>query len=182
VAWGIILAVCLGSLSWAGNCHHFYQQHHAQQVAVVQPLYFAGQATENEAVMRKAIREELAALLKGQPQPGTSQQTAPVAQAGSVLAAKCGKCHSGDGARGGVRFDLASVADDHFRRSMEIMGLAKVWDGSQWVEMPTAMKPHVAGLTPQDKGAITEEMLYKPAKPEPQVVPDPPAEVPGVLK
>ncbi len=160
----------------AGNCHHLYRQHHAVhhvQAVVVQSLYFAGQATQDEAIIRKGIRAELPAIVEAvrqQLQAPALQQTA------GVLGVKCGKCHTGDTAKGGVDFSRGIDAET-FRRSIELLGTGK--------DTPTAMKGVIAGLSPQDKGSITEELLNLSArppavKPEPTAVPPEPE--PGVLR
>jgi cytochrome c553 len=136
----------------AGNCGKFFQGHayrhqvvhHVQQ----QVFYFAGQATQDEAITRKAIRAELPAIVDAVRQ----QLQSPVQQqATGIIAAKCASCHSGESPKGGV--DLTGeIGDDIFRRSMEILS---------GKDVPGAMKPVLAGLKEGDAAALMEAMLNK---------------------
>lgn len=134
----------------AGHCgQFFYRQHHVQHhaLAVVQPLYFAGQATQDEAITRKAIRAELPAIVEAVRQ----SLQAPQQQVAGVIGQKCARCHQGENAKGGI--DLTGELDDSiFRRSMEILA---------GQDVPDAMKGVVAGLKDGDHAAIMSEMLAR---------------------
>lgn len=158
----------------AGGCHHLFhhKQHHVQAV-LVQPLYFAGQATQDEAIARKAIRAELPAIVEAVRQ---SLQAPAQSQVAGVLGQKCTRCHSGENAKGGIDFTTAIDATI-FRRSVELLGTGK--------DAPPAMKGVLASLKPEEKGQLTEELLNLSARPaaakqEPQQVPPEPG--PGVLR
>lgn len=147
LTWLVIAAVLLAPVLAHAGCHHLFKAHHVQQVVAAPAVfYFAGQATQDEAIVRKVVREELQRA-----QPGTLQQTAPV----SVLSQKCARCHTGEAAKGG--FDLSQgVTDAEFRRIVEMIGANR--------NVPDAMKGVIGSLTPEQKGAITDELLNKPAE------------------
>ncbi len=171
IAWAIVAAVLIGGPLAYGGCHHLYRAQVVHHAVAPQVFYFAGQSTQDESILRKAIRAEAPALLREALQqlqaPGAQQQVAPL-----TGMQKCIRCHSGEGAKGGVRFD-DGVDDAEFRRSVEILSGFNV---------PAAMKGVVGSLQPSDKGDITEAMLKsQPAKPEPQVTIPPPEES-GVLR
>lgn len=160
----------------AGGCHQlFVKQHHVQAVVAYQPLYFAGQATQDEAITRKAIRAELPAIVEAVRQ---SLQAPIQQQTTGVLGAKCGRCHTGDSAKGDVNFSR-TINAEAFRRCIELLGTGR--------DTPAAMKGVLASLTPAEKGAITEELLNltarpAPVKPEPQVTIPDPTDEPGVIR
>ena len=142
----LLVAALLALLTTNGNeqqtlagCHHLYRPAH--HVAVVQPvtvLYSVGDSLVVEAAVEKALQRREA--LEAQ------KQTAPA----SVLSAKCARCHSGDSAKGG--FDLSQgVNDSQFRRIVEMIGAGR--------NVPAEMKPVVSSLSPEQKGALTDELL-----------------------
>lgn len=158
----------------AGGCHHLYFKQAVVHHVAPQVFYFAGQATQDEAVARKAIRAELPAIVEAVRQ---SLQAPAQSQVAGVLGSKCAKCHQGDNAKGGFNLD-EPVSDYHFSRTVEILSGFNV---------PAAMKGVVDGMQPADKGNATEEMIRKRlsarpvvAKPEPEAVP--PKSEPGVLR
>lgn len=122
--------------AFAGNCHHLLPVHHVQQVQKV--FYFAGQATQDEAIVRKVVREELRQALQA---PQQQQQAAS-----GVFAAKCAKCHKGDNA---LTSDPAT-----FKAFARMAGLGE--------GIPNEMKAVIGGLTPQEKGELTEYLLRLP--------------------
>ncbi len=88
----LFAVAAFASVSLAGNhCQHLF--HHRQAIVhhvAPQVFYFAGQSTQDEALVRKVVREEIRQALQS-PQ----QQTAATSGA---FAAKCAKCHKGDNA------------------------------------------------------------------------------------
>jgi hypothetical protein len=143
------------------GCGQLYRQkivHHAH--VQQQVLYFAGQAVQDEAIVRKAIRAELPAIVDAVRQ----ELQAPQQQTLGTLGQKCAKCHTGETAQGG--FDLkAGIDDGQFRRIVEMLGAGR--------DVPEAMKAVVNSLTPEQKGAITDEMLSLPTvRPVAPPVPD----------
>jgi cytochrome c553 len=159
IAWLVVTAVIIGiPVAYAGNCHQLF--HHRQAVVahhVAPVLYFAGQNTQDEAIVRKVVREELRQALQA-PQ----QQTA----ATSGAFAKCAKCHKGDNT-------LTSDAET-FKAFARMAGLGE--------GIPNEMKAVIGSLTPAEKGEITEYLLRMPAaRTEPQIT-IPPPEPSGVLR
>lgn len=153
------------------GCGHLFQ-HHAVVAPVVQPivLYGVGSDLAIEAAVERAFqrRELKAQLQQSQPQPGVLQQAA------SVISAKCIRCHSGNEPAGGIDFRW-KIDDFAFRRTVEMLG--------EGINVPDKMVGIIKGLTNEEKGAITSEMMRLPARrPEPVQVPATPAEVPGVLR
>ncbi len=160
-ALALIAFVLVGIPAFAGNCQalfHHRQVHHAQALVLAQPLYFAGQSTQDEALVRKVVREELRQALQA-PQ----QQTAAT---NGIFAIKCAKCHKGDNA---LTSDPAT-----FKRFASMAGLGE--------GIPNEMRAVIGGLTPQEKGELTEYLLRLPAaRIEPQVTIPPPEES-GILR
>lgn len=142
-ALALIAFVLIGIPAFAGNCQalfHHRQVHHVQAVALVQPLYFAGAATEQESIVRKVVREELRAALQA-PQ----QQTAAT---NGVFASKCARCHKGDNA---LTSDPAT-----FKAFARMAGLGE--------GIPNEMRGVIGALTPAERGEITEYLLRLPAE------------------
>jgi cytochrome c553 len=126
-----------------GHAYRHQVVHHVQK----QVFYFAGQATQDEAITRKAIRAELPAIVDAVRQ----SLQAPQQQATGIIAQRCASCHSGESPKGGI--DLTGdISDDVFRRSMEILS---------GKDVPGAMKPVLAGLKEGDHAALMEAMLNK---------------------
>ena len=164
-ALALIAFVLIGIPAFAGNCQalfHHRQVHHAQALVLAQPLYFAGQSTQDEALVRKVVREELRAaqLSAGQREP------AQLSASGATCSAKCSKCHKGDNA---LTSDPAT-----FKRFASMAGLGE--------GIPNEMRAVIGGLTPAEKGELTEYLLRLPAaRIEPQVTIPPPTES-GILR
>lgn len=163
------------------GCNHLF--HHKavvvqQVVAVPQVYYFAGQAVQDEAVLRKAIRAELQGViqqLQQQNAPPNQASVNPPIATGSVFAAKCLRCHSGEAAKGAVRLDGFIDAATRWRITELLSGH----------DVPDAMKGVIGGLQPGDHPKILEELMRQPApaKPsEPMPAVDPFDNAPGVLR
>lgn len=161
-ALALIAFVLIGIPAFAGNNHCGHLFHHRQAIVhhAISPqvFYFAGQATQDESIVRKVVREELRQALQAQPQ----QQTA----ATSGAFAKCARCHKGETA-------LAGDAET-FKAFARMAGLGE--------GIPNEMKAVIGSLTPAEKGEITEYLLRLPAaRTEPQVtIPSP--EQSGILR
>jgi cytochrome c553 len=129
----------------AGN-HHCHQLFHHRQAIVhhvaPQVFYFAGQATQDESIVRKVVREELRQALQAQPQ----QQTT----ATSGAFAKCARCHKGETA---LTSDPAT-----FKAFARMAGLGE--------GIPNEMKAVISSLTPAERAEITEYLLRMPAQSE----------------
>lgn len=117
------------------GCHQLF--HHRQVHHTPQVFYFAGQATQDESIVRKVVREELRQALQS-PQ----QQQA----ASGVFAAKCAKCHTGDRALTGDPATFKAFAR-----------MAGIGEG-----IPNEMRGVISSLTPAEKGEITEYLLRLP--------------------
>jgi hypothetical protein len=153
----LLIALVLVTPALAGNCHFLYKQHHAQAVAIVQPLYFAGQATQDEALIRKAIRAEAPAIIQGVLQQLQAPAQNLAAPTSGTFSAKCAKCHKGDNA-------LTSDPNT-FKAFARMAGLGE--------GIPNEMRAVIGGLTPQEKGELTEYLLRMPGQSPP---PPPPVE------
>lgn len=151
-----LVALVLVTPAFAGNCHQLYfKQHHVQAVAIVQPLYFAGQALHDEATIRKAIRAELPAIiqqLQAQPQQSNTQQI----NNASTFATKCLRCHKGDNA-------LTSDPST-FKAFARMAGLGE--------GVPDQMRGVIGSLSAQEKGELTEYLLRMPESPPPPPQPE----------
>lgn len=141
-----LIALVLVTPALAGNCHQLYH-HKVQAVVLAQPLYFAGQALHDEATIRKAIRAELPAIiqqLQAQPQQQRSDSVGQVTS--QTFAAKCAKCHKGD---------TALTSDPStFKAFARMAGLGE--------GIPNEMRAVIGGLTPAEKGELTEYLLRMP--------------------
>jgi hypothetical protein len=126
----------------ANVVHHGYQH---KAVAIVQPLYFAGQATQDEAIYRKAFREEAQRLVQQLQQ----MNAAPQQQAGSVLSARCISCHSGESPKGGFSLD-GDLSSDTKTRALEVLA---------GINVPPGMKPVIEKLKQEDFPALMNEIL-----------------------
>lgn len=176
LAWLLIIAV-LTAPAFAGNCGHFFAHKQAvvvQQVVAAPIVYYSVgeslliEAAVEKAFQRRELRQQQSAQHAPPSQPGT------LAATGSVLSAKCARCHVGETAKGGIDF-TRTIDAVTFRRSVELMGTGR--------DAPSAMKAVLAGLTPAEKGALMEELLTLSAKQEPPVAPpDPFQEQSGVLR
>lgn len=94
------------------------------------------------------------ATCQTQPMPTPQRDSfEPVRAAGSVLEAKCAKCHSGENPKGGVRLDLDSVSDATSLRIIDML-----LNGNN---VPGPMQALVSGLSDKDKGDITAELLRR---------------------
>jgi cytochrome c553 len=151
IAWLIVAAVLIGGPLAYGGCHHLFRQnvvHHAHvQAVIAQPLYFAGQSTHDEALLRKAIRAEAPAILR----EALQQMQAPQQQqqvTGAI--AKCVRCHKGETA---LTSDPAT-----FKAFARMAGLGE--------GIPNEMRGVINGLTPAERGEITEYLLRLPTQTE----------------
>jgi mono/diheme cytochrome c family protein len=173
VLFSIVVGFALGgSVRPAqSGCNHLYYRAHHVQAVVVQPqvFYSVGDSLLIEAAVEKAFQRQAlkqAAAQPAQAQPGTLSQTA------SVLSAKCARCHSGNEPAGGVDFRF-KIDDFAFRRTVEMLG--------EGINVPEKMAGVIKSLTPEERGAITSEMMRLPSRrPDPVQVPPPPA--PGELR
>lgn len=153
IAWTIVAAVLIGVPAFAGNCQVLYKQ---QVVAYVAPqvFYFAGQAIQDEATIRKAIRAEAPAILREALQQLQAPGPQPIVT-GAI--AKCVKCHKGETA---LTSDPAT-----FKRFARMAGLGE--------GVPKEMSAVIAGLSTAEKGELTEYLLRLPAKELPPPPPEP---------
>jgi hypothetical protein len=174
----IALAVCAPVR--ASGCQQFF--HHKQAVAYVAPvaavIYQAGANLEIEAQVEKAVgrallkyQQQLNVQPQHQPQQVTQQQTP---QRPSAFA-KCVRCHTGPNAAAGVQLDGSRVVCHTYARWGEMAGLGR--------NIPKEMQALIASMTPQEKGAVADDMLnlgaaelpvVQPAKQEPEFVPPAP--------
>jgi len=148
------------------GCHQLFKQHHVVQQVVAVPAiyYFAGQATQDEALLRRAIRAELQLALQQQhAAPNQALVNPPIATA-SVLSAKCGRCHFGEAAKG-IRLDGFIDAATRWRITELLSGH----------DVPKAMQGVIGGLQPGDHPAILQELMHQrqPASPSPPAPPAP---------
>jgi hypothetical protein len=156
----LLLVLGLAIPANAGNCHLIYRQQvvvapYVQQVvAYAAPVHYAvGQAIQDDAIAEK-IASKVVEKLRAHA-PGATA-TAPGAGTlnikATLLASKCARCHSGDAPKAGITLDGSkSVDDGTFRAVVRMLGTGK--------GVPKAMAGVVAGLTPADKGGLTEELL-----------------------
>jgi cytochrome c553 len=149
IAWAIVAAVLIGGPLAYGGCHHLFKQHHVVQQVVAAPAvyYFAGQSTQDEALIRKAIRAEAPAILR----EALQQLQAPQQQqqvTGAI--AKCVRCHKGETA---LTSDPAT-----FKAFARMAGLGE--------GIPNEMRGVINGLTPAERGEITEYLLRLPTQTE----------------
>lgn len=174
-AWVIVALVLIGIPAFA-ECRHIFRQqvvHHAHVQPIVHQniFYSVGEGLVQQVKIEQEVQRQVKLALQ---QQAPQQQTAV---SGATLQAKCAKCHSGEGAKGG--FDLSQgVNDGEFRRIVEMIG--------EGIDVPAAMKGVIGSLSAQDKGNITSEMLkLRPTQPaariEPQVTIPPPEES-GILR
>lgn len=152
----------------------YYQQAYVQAVAVPYyqpPIYYsAGADIQAEALAEKVARmvESKLALRQQQTAPETMRQ--PVV---TSAFAKCIRCHTGPEPAGGLTLDgTAGVTCHTYYRWGQIAGQGR--------DVPDKMKALVASMTPEQKGAINEELLdlvetnLVRVDPLPQPLPPPP--------
>lgn len=157
----IVLSIALAApLHATSPCQQLYRRqavvHYAAPVvayAYAAPVHYAvGQSIQDDAIAEK-IASKVAEKLK-------AMQIAPAAQGSAgtlgvkatLLTSKCAKCHSGDDPKGGLTLDGSkSVDDGTFRAVVRMLGTGK--------GVPKAMAGVVAGLSPAEKGGLTEELL-----------------------
>lgn len=158
-----LIALLIPSIAHAGNCGHFFA---VKQVVAVAPVYAApiyyqaGVGIEQDALAAKVARivvGQLRAELNA-PQQIRQQQTRP-----SALAQHCAKCHSGANPKAGVVLDGST-------------GIAcfQITAALRAISTDTMPKDHK--LTPDQKGAVMQELLDLEAD-----RPTRPAEVPPPL-
>lgn len=162
------LIACLLSLALfaaplhAGNCHQLYRQQaivsYAQPVvAYAAPVYYAvGQAIQDDAIAEK-IASKVAEKLKAQGVMSgagatSGGSTGSLGVKAPLLASKCARCHGSTDPKGGVTIDGSKAVDDGtFRAVVRMLGTGK--------GVPKEMAAVVGGLTPAEKGGLTEELL-----------------------
>jgi cytochrome c553 len=146
----LVAALTLSHTPLRAECRHLFRQtYHAKAVVyphVVQQniFYSVGEGLIRQNAIEKEVERQLA--LRQQQQ---AQQQQP--QVGSVFAAKCAKCHTGDSA---LTAPDGSLPAETFRSFVRMAGTGE--------GIPTAMKAVIAGLTPEEKGRLTEELLSLP--------------------
>ncbi len=142
------LAVLLIASTAQADCRQFFVAKH-HRVAVVQqivapyypPVYYsAGQDVQAEALAAK-----VAALVEKKLALRQEQNTPPAPQ--SILAQKCAKCHSGATPKGGITLD----------GSTEL--LCRQITASIRAVSTDHMPKGGPALTPEQKGAVLEELL-----------------------
>lgn len=132
----------------ATDCRHFFVKQAVVAYVAPATLYQAGASLELEAIVKRAVREEL--RMAQTQSPHAQQQRAQASS--SVIVQKCAKCHSAPKPAAGLTLDgFTAIPDTAFRRIMEIVGAA--------IEVPAEMKALVASMKPEDKGRILEEMI-----------------------
>lgn len=164
---GPLLLVCLlaiPSIGTAGHCRQFFVQKQFAYVAPVQVvypavavspyLYRAGQDIEADSLAAKVARLVVPQIIQQLQAPQALQQQAP-----GVLAQRCAKCHSGANPKAGLVLDGASPLT-----SSQIT--ACIREVKEDV-MPKG-GPH---LTPEQKGALLEELLSLEAERQPDLAP-----------
>lgn len=161
-----ILAATTATCS-AGNCHHLYYRPHHVQYAVQQPvvLFSVGDSLLLESAVEKALQRREAL-----------QAQRPQQQAASAFQTKCVRCHNGTRDDTDLDLRLPITAEVGWK----VVGML-----GEGIGVPDKMKSVVSALTPEDKGAITRELLTLSARPV-AVKPEPPVVVPepeaGVLR
>lgn len=157
--------------AFAGNCGHFFAHKQAvvvQQVVAAPIVYYSvGESLLIEAAVEKAFqrREQQSA------QHAPPSQTGTLAATGSVLTAKCLRCHNGT--RDDTDFDLRQPMTDFYStRTTEILSD---------INVPDKMKGVISGLQKGDHANLLQETLTRwrnerqqPAKQEPPVAPPDP--------
>lgn len=161
----------------AGNCHLIYRQQvvaapYVQQVvAYAAPVHYAvGQSIQDDAIAEKIASKVAQKLLAQGVVSGVRATSGAVVTNGQspLLNSKCARCHSADEPKGGITLDGSkSVDDGTFRAVVRMLGTGK--------GVPKAMAGVIGGLSPAEKGGITEELLGL------EAVTDAPPE-PGELK
>jgi uncharacterized membrane protein len=152
------LAVLVIASTAQADCRQFFVAKHHRQAVVVQqvvaqyypPVYYAaGQDLEAEALAAKvaALVERKLALRQEQTAPAHSQ---------SILAQKCAKCHSGATPKGGITLD----------GSTEL--LCRQITASIRAVSTDHMPKGGPALTPEQKGALLDELLSLERKEVPQ--------------
>lgn len=197
-AWffGTIAMLALCSTARA-DCGHFfrkqvvYQQYVAPVYAVpivyAAPVYYsAGVEYQIEAAVEKALRLREQAPTKGYQSQVQAHTQAPIQapHKGSLeplqsvevgLFARCIRCHKGDNAKAGLRFDGDySTTHENYRRYGEIFALG--------VGIPPEMASVVPQVTAEQRGEMNEWILKRvfvqPAQPAPPADRPPPPPVP----
>lgn len=156
------LLLILAATAEAGGCRQFFVQ---KQVAYVAPVYAApiyyqaGLSIEQDALAEKVaclVTQKLAANQ-------TLQQQAPRA---SAVTQHCAKCHSGATPKGDFVFDGSSpLFSQHITAALRAIASDK---------MPKDKK-----LTPEQKGALMQELLDLEAQEQPADRPPPQPQPPA---
>lgn len=144
--------------AFAGNCSTLYRRqavvvnHGYVAQAVVQ--HYEPYAVVSQSIQDKARAQYFAELVAKELAPKLQAIQAvkqPIAST-NTLSAKCAKCHNASNDKGGVILDGSQAVDDAtFRSIVKMLGTGE--------GVPSAMKGVIAGLKPEEKGSITEELL-----------------------
>jgi cytochrome c553 len=166
----IALALTLLASTAHADCHQFFsyrQAYVAPVVAYAVPIYYqAGRDLEAEALADKVAR-----LVTQKLEARLTAPQAVRAKASAGAFSKCVRCHGPESSvvlDGSAKVDCWTLA-----RWVQISG--------QGVNVPPEMKKLVDSLSPQEKGAVADEMLNLGAADRPKPVDVPPPE-PGVLQ
>jgi hypothetical protein len=159
-----LIVACPASLLAGGGCSQIFQRGHVQHGHHVQQLAYAHHAnhvvtplvlyTVGAGLQAEVFAEQLAPLVAKELQKQAAAVTpAPIAKpSGSMLAAKCARCHGGATPAAELTFDGDTfVPDRSFRRWIEMAYHNK--------SVPEEMVDALSRLTPEEKGAITDELL-----------------------
>jgi hypothetical protein len=187
----IALTVVLACAADASAGHHCYV-YPAQIVAPVyqQAVYYdVGSAIREKAIAIKAVEEATPRIIAEVTQQlqalhAAGQQNGGLAlKAPALLAAKCARCHNAQSQETDLVFDGRPITIGQYKRFDSIFGLHQ--------DIPDKMKSLVAGMKPEDIGALKQEMIgleivgtaqpqTAPPAPElPPEQPDPPPLTPG---
>lgn len=163
--WGVIaIAGLLGIVALceparAADCRPFFVK---QQVAYIAPIvaapvyYQAGVGIEQDALAAK-VAKIVVGQLRAELKAGTQQQTASAST--SALAQHCAKCHSGSAPKAGVVID-----------GMTLMACSQITASLRSIAKEEMPKDHK--LTPEQKGAVMQELLSLEAPRDSPVVSD----------
>lgn len=157
IAGLLVVAFCLPAN--AGNCHVLYRQrqavvvNHAYAQQFVAPIvYQVGRDIQDDAVAEKIAQRVAAKLQAIQAVQKQSVGNAIKSATGSVLAAKCVRCHNKSKRSGDVVFDGSEpVSAEAQLATIAMLGLKE--------GIPDPMTSVMAGLTKEEISQLTEEVL-----------------------
>lgn len=136
------------AVAQATDCRHFFVKQAVVAYVAPATLYQAGASLELEAIVKRAVREELRMAQTQSPQVQQQRQQASA----SLIVQKCAKCHSAPKPAAGLTLDgFTAIPDTAFRRITEMLGAG--------IGIPDEMKQVVASVKPEDKGRILDEMI-----------------------